>query len=58
MIGLIILTIIIGFGIYYVITLDFEIGSGVSEEKSQAKEAEYMVHEPEAPKEIAEKNDF
>ncbi len=56
MIGLIILTIIIGFGIYYVITLDFEIGSGVSEEKSQAKEAEYMVHEPEAPKEIAEKS--
>ena len=52
MFGLIILTIIVGFGIYYVTTLDFEIGSGISEEKSQAKDAEYTVNEPEAPKEI------
>ncbi len=56
MIGLIILTIIIGFGIYYVITLDFEIGSGVSEEKSKAKEVEYTINEPKALKGIAEKN--
>jgi len=55
MLELIGITLIIGFGIYYVTTLDFEVGSGISEEKSQAKEAKYTITEPEAPKEIAEK---
>jgi len=56
MLGLIILTLFIGLGIYYVTKLDFEIGSGISEEKSQAKEAKYTVREPQASKEIADKN--
>ena len=46
---------LVAFGIYYLITLDFEIGSGFSERKSRAKEAEYTVLEDEALKEIAEK---
>jgi len=54
MIGLIIFILIISFGIYYVITLDFEIGSGVSEEKLRAKEVEYTVHKPKKPKKIGE----
>jgi hypothetical protein len=56
MVGLIVLTIIVGLGIYYVTTLDFEVGTGISEEKKKAKEVKYMVSEPETPKEIAEKN--
>jgi len=35
------IALIIGLGIYYVTTLDFEIGSGFSEKKKQAKEGEY-----------------
>ena len=50
------ITFLILLGIYYVTTLDFEIGSGVSEEKKKAKEAEYTVHKPEAPKEISDGN--
>ena len=43
MVGLIILAFIIGLGIYYVTTLDFEIGSGISEDKSKAKDVEFTV---------------
>jgi len=32
---------IVGLGIWYVTTIDFEIGSGISEEKNKAKEGEY-----------------
>jgi len=49
------ITLLIGLGIYYVTTLDFEVGSGISEEKSQAKEAEYVVAKPEATKELQKK---
>jgi len=64
MFELIVIAFLVGLGIYYVTTLDFEIGSGISEEKAQAKEAEYTVASPEArpdeldgrmPKEITEK---
>ncbi len=56
MFGLIIIIILVVLGIYYVTTLNFEIGSGVSEEKSQAKEGEYTVHKPEPSKKILDKN--
>ncbi len=56
MFGLIIIIILVGFGVYYLITLDFEIGSGISEEKSQAKEGEYTVNKPEPSKKILNKN--
>ena len=55
MFGLIIITFIVILAIYYVTTLDFEIGSGISEKKSQAKEAEYTIRSREAPKEITDK---
>lgn len=41
--GLLILAGLVLFGIYYVTTMDFEIGSGFSEEKRKAKDAEYSV---------------
>ena len=46
------ITFIIGLGIYYVTKLDFEIGSGISEQKEQAKEGEYRVVKPEKLKEL------
>ena len=49
-----IIAVLIGFVIYYLTTLDFEVGSGFSERKARAKEAEYTVLEDEKPKEIAE----
>lgn len=49
------ISLLIFIGIYYVTGLDFEIGTGFSEEKSQAKEGKYTVVEPEAPKELEEK---
>ncbi len=56
MLGLIIIIILVVLGIYYLTTLDFEIGSGVSEEKLQAKEGEYTVHKPKMPKKIGGEN--
>jgi len=56
MFGLIIIIILVVLGIYYVTTLDFEIGSGVSEEKLRAKEVEYTVHKPKKPRKIGEEN--
>ncbi len=56
MLGLIIIIILVVLGIYYLTTLDFEIGSGVSEEKLQAKEGEYTVSEPKPSKKILDKN--
>ena len=50
-----IVAVLIAFGIYYLTTLDFEVGSGFSERKTQAKEVEYTVLEDEKPKEIAPK---
>ena len=55
MLILIFIVAVIVLGIYYVTTLDFEIGSGFSERKTQAKEVEYTVLEDEKPKEIAPK---
>ena len=55
MFTLIFIAAVIIFGIYYVTTLDFEIGSGFSERKARAKEAEYTVLKQKEPKEIAEK---
>lgn len=41
MVGLIVIAFFVALGIYYVTTLDFEIGSGFSEDKSKAKDVEY-----------------
>ena len=52
MITLFVITFFIVLGINYLTTLDFEVGSGISEKKRQAKNVEYHVLEPEKPKEI------
>lgn len=56
MIGLIIIAFIIALWIYYATTLDFEVGSGVSEEKLRAKEVEYTVSNPKVLKNIEKMN--
>lgn len=57
MIKLLALSILIGLGVYYVTKLDFEWGTGISEEKRKAREAEYTEHTSlsESSKELPEK---
>jgi heme/copper-type cytochrome/quinol oxidase subunit 2 len=43
MIILIAIILLIVLGIYYIGTLDFEVGTGYTEEKNQAREVEYTV---------------
>ena len=45
MVTLIIIAILVIWGIYYVTTLDFEVGSGISERKASAKDAEYTIRD-------------
>lgn len=39
------IALLVAFGIYYVTTLDFKIGSGFSEDKSHAKDVDYTENE-------------
>ena len=48
---LILIALVVGGAIYYVMKLDFEIGSGFSEEKNKAREAEYTVVDSDAKSE-------
>jgi hypothetical protein len=43
MLILIIIAVLVGLAIYYVTTLDFQIGTGFTEEKSKAREVKYTV---------------
>jgi hypothetical protein len=45
MIPLIIFTALILYGIYHVTTMDFEIGTGFTEKKKKARDAEYTIVE-------------
>ena len=43
MLILLAIAFLIGLGVYYVTILDFEVGTGFTEEKKQAREAEYTI---------------
>ena len=47
---LLIIALVVGALIYYVLNLDFEIGTGFSEEKKKAREADYSTKEKEEKK--------
>ncbi|MBL7045367.1 MAG: hypothetical protein ISR98_02095 [Parcubacteria group bacterium] len=42
----------IGFGLYYITTIDFEVGDGFSEEKKGARDVDYKVTEKEEVKNL------
>lgn len=49
---LIIIAFLIGFGLYYATTIDFEVGDGFTEMKKNVREVDYEIVEKEENKKL------